>query len=437
VSAASAVAPGIDGFVEFPGALCTTFPAQLGAAEYLEHIGPLLQASTLVNYGPKVRKWFEYNQCGGYDPHLVTNAKVCAFAGWLGWGQGVRSSRDKTFNGFTSALNGYFDAKFQTRPFNSHYIKQLKSKYHDAQLCRTMAALPEGALEPAEARIGLPPSGIGSLWWQVHRATGVPLFRTVLLCDMVVSIVRPATVWALEPGDIDVIGTPDGRLYIVMISRSVKRHPEYLLCPDRREIEVPLVEGHPLLVLAYAIFRARRLDSAWCTQLRREVPLQRNAAARVSAWLRAAVPPTQLALPAGRRISAYSLKIAGVSAMRIALNVEPDFVRRWGLWSAGPGGLRMVEKYTDVTYGRSELLGQLFGWARSRQFECTVTLPDGATADKAAIGLLAAAQRRDTTALRDLEPATSTRHLVILPPRDFSVSMEALRRQRARRLARR
>ena len=45
------------------------------------------------------------------------------------------------------------------------------------------------------------------------------------------------------------------------------------MAPDRREIEVPLVRGHPLMVWAYALFRARREDRAWETLLGREAAL--------------------------------------------------------------------------------------------------------------------------------------------------------------------
>jgi len=188
-----------------------------------------------------------------------------------------------------------------------------------------MALLPAAALEPKEARIGLPPSGITLLWWDMHRASGVTLARLLLCASVLLFLVRPATVWAFRPGDLDVL-IAGKAIFITCVSRSVKRHPEFLTNPNRRELEVPLEEGHPLFVFAYAIFRARRCRVDWCTQLRREAGAQKHGAARMSAWLRAACPPERLPLPAGRRLSAYSLRIAGVSALRVALHVEPDFV---------------------------------------------------------------------------------------------------------------
>ena len=405
----------------------------LGAAEFLDNVGALLQESTVESYAPKVQDWYDYNRLGGFDAAEVVDAKVCAFAGWIGWGRGEKNTTDKQFNAWTSALNGHFDAKYQIRPFNTHYVRRLKGRYKEAQLARTMALLPVDALEPKEARIAVPPSGVQLLLWQLHRASGVELFRLLSMTATLLFLSRPATVWAFEPGDYDVLATPAGGVYIVCVSRSVKRHPEYVANPDRREIEVPLGDGaHPLVILAFALLRARRCSPTWERQLQLESPLQRHGAARMSAWLRTACPPKLLALPAGRRLSAYSLRIAGVSAMRVALHVEPDFVKRWGLWTSPS----MVECYTDGTYGRGVILVQLFGWATARQFSDTGAETAGALCGGAAwaLGRLREGQ---TTAAARLPPATTTTRVVLAPPAYAMLPAAAGRLARRRRLLRR
>lgn len=421
-----------DGFRVFPGALSEEFGSVLGAAEFKENVGSLLQESTMETYAPKIMDWYEYNRVGNFNPAEVVDAKVCAFAGWLGWGRGSKSTRDKALNGWTSALNGHFDAKYQTRPFNTHFVRRLKQRYHDAQFKRTMALLPADALEPKEARIGLPASGLGILIWKIGFASGKELYRLLLLMAIALFLVRPATVWAFEPGDYDIMATPAGGLFIVCISRSVKRHPEYMISPNRREIEVPLVMGHPLAVIAFGLFRARRCSPTWATQLRVEQGQQKHGAARMSAWLRAACPPKQLALPAGRRISAYSLRIAGVSAMRLVLHVEPEFVRRWGLWSS----FAMVDTYTRFDYGPGAVLAQLWGWASSQQWRGTEVLAQGAAASGATAALLRLAQHGDTTAPTAAAPATTTRRVVLMPPADGYSPAAAARYGRRRRLLR-
>ena len=83
-------------------------------------------------------------------------------------------------------------------------------------------------------------------------------------------------------------------------------------------------------------------------------------------------------------ISAYSLRIAGVSAMRLVLHVEPEFVRRWGLWSS----FAMVDTYTRFDYGPGAVLAQLWGWASSQQWRGTEVLAQGAAASGATAALL-------------------------------------------------
>ena len=358
---------------------------------FQEHIGELVQQTTAEVYAPKVRDWYAYNDQAGYDARDVCDSKVMAFAGWLGWRRGAKNSRDKCLNAWTSALNGHFDASWGLRPFNTHAVTALKKRYRDAQLTRTMAMLPADALEPKEARIGLPASGITTLLWQMVAARGAELYRLLLQIGTMLFLPRPATLWALEGGDYCLVMAP-GRLFIVFVSRSVKRHPEYVVNPNRREIEVPRNAECVLAQVAYALYRAQREDPDWCTQLRRECTLQKHAAARVSKWLRAAVSQASIALPAGRRLSSYSLRIAGVSAMVVALRVDLDFVRRWGLWTT----VQMVYIYRQEDYGRSDILGQLFGWAcvpeHGGQLSSSATLGGGGGRG----GLLAG----DTTAPR-------------------------------------
>ena len=82
----------------------------------------LLQLSTRENYGPKVEKWLEFNALGQWDPLDGPDAKLKAFSGWL-----FERSRDKTLNGFTSAINDYIDLRSGRRPLVTHEAKKLKS----------------------------------------------------------------------------------------------------------------------------------------------------------------------------------------------------------------------------------------------------------------------------------------------------------------------
>ena len=389
------------------------FATQLGAAQFLEFIGPLLQASTVEKYGPRVKDWYEYNRLGGFDPAEVVDAKVCAFAGWLGWGRGSKNTTNKCLNDWTSALNGHFDAVAQVRPFNTHYVRALKGRYRDAQLSRTLARIADDddALEPVETRIALPPSGIALLVWEIAGAPpGERLSGLLLMTAVLLFCCRPATVWAFQPGDYGVMCTAAGGIFIVCISRSVKRHPEFLLTPDRREIEVPRQEGHPLLVIAAALFRAGRHDTAWATTLSRQVPLQKHAAARMSRWLRSVCPKATLLLPAGRKLSSYSLRIACVCAMRLSLQVSVEFIRGWGLWRS----LDMVERYTQPSYGSGLVLQQLFGWAQHTQFRAkALALGAGTTGLADALAAANGASTGDTTAATVEPPVIAARAVLV------------------------
>ena len=424
-------------FRAFPCALSAEFGQQLGAAEFRDHIGPLLQGSTLKQYTPRVLDWYEYNRIGGFDPAEVVDAKVCAFAGWLGWARGVKNTTNKCLNDWTSALNGHFDARYHVRPFNTHYVTALKRKYRDAQLARTLARIAEapsdGRREPKETRIALPPSGISRLVWQIGSTpAGTRLAELLLLTPPLLFLCRPATVWAFEPGEYTLLCAPCGRLYIVCISRSVKRHPELMLTPDRREIEVPLVAGHPLLVIAHAMFRAGRHDSTWATTLRKQAPQQEHAAARMSRWLRSSCPKAALALPSGRTLSSYSLRIAGVSAMRLSLQVSMEFVRGWGLWRS----LDMVERYSQHGYGQGLVLGECFGWAQIAQFgprALALHAREAGLGDMRAAALAASAG--DTVAAALAPPAASVRRVQVhAPPRGRGATLARTRGARRRAL---
>ncbi|MDC0510995.1 hypothetical protein OAN61_01155 [bacterium] len=115
-------------------------------------IGPLVRQETAVVYDRKVEDWLEWNELVGWDPLRCSDAKICAFAGWL-FGRTV----NKDLNSWTSAINGFFDSHCGVRPLNTHTITNLKKRYHDKQLRRTLQRLGPNALEPAEARIGVPP----------------------------------------------------------------------------------------------------------------------------------------------------------------------------------------------------------------------------------------------------------------------------------------
>ena len=137
----------------FPRLGSKRFTLALGAQHYVSFIGPLIQSSTIRQYGDKVRDWMEYCKRGRFDWREVTDSKVQAFSGWLSApAPRGRGSSDKTLNGWTSALNNYFDLCFGVRPFNSHTITRLKKAYRAKQSARTLQRHVDGKPGAKEAK---------------------------------------------------------------------------------------------------------------------------------------------------------------------------------------------------------------------------------------------------------------------------------------------
>jgi hypothetical protein len=339
--------------VAFPREGTLEFSNVLGAADYDSCIGPLIRASTSSNYDTKCQDWFQYNNEGGFDYRNVCDAKVKCFAGWL-----FRRRRNKDLNAWTSALNNYFDTNFGCRPFNTHQITALKKKYKEKQSARTALTQPEGALEPAEARMGLPASGLAMLEEMATTAGGGVLYRILLQFISVLFIVRPNTVWGFEPGDVSVIHVGRGVRSIVCISRVVKRHPEFLSAPNRREVPVPPGRG-PLQRWCDRLEYAQWEEFRWCTQLRSECNLAGGASQKLTDWLRKLLPARRLRLPPGRKISSYSLRIMGASAAAAA-GYDTNWIRCWGLWKTP----LQVFTYIQDDHGYSDYCQQLFSFAK-------------------------------------------------------------------------
>ena len=267
---------------------------------------------------------------------------------------------NKDLNSWTSAINGFFDSHRGVRPLNTHTITNLKKRYHDKQLLRTLQRLGPNALEPAEARIGVPPGGLQILLRDaVAAAANVVLCsRLVLLLVITVFFVRPATMWAFEPYDVSVY-MGGGHAYLVCVSRKVKLRPEFLVTPNRREVDVPIDESHPLCQLAYLVYRMQtQTRGRWCCALREQIAERKRAPEIVTEWLRTALTPTRLPLPSGRRLSSYSLRIAGISICS-AHHVDAEWICRWALWRSKD----MAERYTQRDYARSTIGAQLMCFA--------------------------------------------------------------------------
>ena len=341
----------------FPAQGSRGFSQALGAREFATFIGPLIMAGTQRGYDAKVHDWYAYNEAAGYHPHEVCDAKVFCFGGWLS-----SRSKNRDFNSWTSGLNGHFDELFGCRPFNSHRITQYKKVFKRKQLERTMSQLPAGALEPAEARMALPATGFAIIEDScAHvRNNDDKLCRFLLMLVSVLFILRPATVWAFQPGDVCCVQIPNG-VAIVCISRSVKRRPELLSAPNRREIVVYDDDiDSPLGRIATAILRVQHVRWDWCCQVSREAGLQKDGSAVLTRWLREAVG-NNLRLPPGRRLSSYSLRIMGASAASAA-GRDINWIRLWGLWKTP----LQVYTYIQDDYGHSEYATSLFSFGKPR-----------------------------------------------------------------------
>ena len=186
------------------------------------------------------------------------------------------------------------------------------------------------------------------------------LCRFLLMLVSVLFILRPATVWAFQPGDVCCVQIPSG-VAIVCISRSVKRRPELLSAPNRREIVVYDDDcDSPLGRIATAILRVQHVRWDWCCQVSREAPLQKDGSAVLTRWLREAVG-NNLRLPPGRRLSSYSLRIMGASAASAA-GRDINWIRLWGLWKTP----LQVYTYIQDDYGHSEYATSLFSFGKPR-----------------------------------------------------------------------
>ena len=329
---------------------------QLGIQYAQQFIGPLLEASTLGTYSKRVQHWMEFNAAGGFDWREVTDAKFYAFAGWLA-DPGGGNSTDKCLNNWTSAINSFFDIKFGCRPCNTHYIGRLKKKYHDAQLARTVARLPPGQPLPKEARVGVPIEGLLQM---EEIALSESTVRTVwaascMLCTLF--WLRPNTLWHMLKGDVrlDV-----GAGVLVLTIRGVKRWPELRQKPARREVPIPSDPRHPRRRLIETMLRAQEVDAEWYLELSR-TSTEHDAGATVSAWMRDLMPTldVQRWLPAGKRLSSYSLRICGVSVCD-AYEYSPRWMQDWGFWRS----IEQAQTYVQLTpYGRQGFLGAVYDFA--------------------------------------------------------------------------
>ena len=347
--------------VSFPVHGDRTYSTQVGVKHAQSFIGPLLEASTVESYGKKVQHWFQFNAAGGYDWREITDSKFYAFAGWLADPAGGNST-NKCLNDWTSAINGFFDIKFGCRPCNTHYIGRLKKKYHAAQLARTVSRLPPGRPMPKEARVGVPIEGFVQM---EQIALSENTLRTVwAACCFLISIfwLRPNTLWHFREGDVR-FDTAAGVL--VLTIRGVKRWPELQASPARREVPIPANPRHPRRRLVEAMLRAQDVDPLWYLELRRTSTVG-NAAGTVSAWMRDLMPleHVQRWLPAGKRLSAYSLRICGVSVCK-AYEYSDAWMQDWGFWRSVTQALTYVQ---SPPYGRQSFLGAVFDFAVAARF---------------------------------------------------------------------
>jgi hypothetical protein len=150
-----------------------------------------------------------------------------------------------------------------------------------------------------------------------------------------------------------------GGCYIICISRSVKRRPELINAPNRREIYVANADADaPLGRIAKAILRAQGARWDWCCQLSREGKHQKDGSDVLTKWVRASVGG-RIHLPEGRKLSSYSLRIMGASAAS-ATGRDINWIRLWGLWKTPS----QVYQYIQDDYGYSEYAMSLFTFGK-------------------------------------------------------------------------
>ena len=354
--------------VDFPRRDEPGFQLQLGAKQCVEFIGPLLVDSTTQQYGRRVDDWFRYNLLNGNDWREVCDDKVMAFGGWL-----TERSDDKTFNMWTSALNNFFDLRFGCRPFNTHTIGKFKKKYRQAVVARTMRRLPPGAKQPKEARVGMPQLGFAIVGQRAKTAPaarrGVELARAGLQFVLTLFMLRPATVWGFEDGDVYIDWSG---MLLVIIVRVCKRWPELLLAPARREVPIPADVNHPRRRLIDVMQLAAEHDTQWYRQLARTAT-KATAASTMGKWMLETFTPAvhqRLGLVGGYKVSPYSWRIAAVSVCH-GLKISDEWITEWGYWHTKLQFLTYVQggRKDDKRppYGRPLFVGRLFDFAFNQQ----------------------------------------------------------------------
>ena len=344
---------------QFPGANTAAFRYALGARHFVSFVGELTEWSTMQQYAGKVRDWYTYNQLGGYDWRRVSDDKVCAFAGWLSDPNG-RNSRDKTLNGWTSALNDHFDKIFAARPFNTHRISRLKKRYRERQVARTLNQL---AVRPADEhhkheakdqRLAMSAIGFKVMFDDGVRLGGVIAAQVCLVFIAAVFLLRPNTVQGFILGDVYL---DTARRIIFIFVRQVKRWPELRHTPAGREVQcgrsdTPLGAIFDLMVSTHAN------NPRWYLALARSASVS-TAASVFSGWIRARCDD-RVPRNSGRHFSGYSVRIAIASTMW-AYRMDERWVQSWGYWKTAAQYLTYVRKH----YGRHPYVASLvsFGFA--------------------------------------------------------------------------
>ena len=372
---------------QFPRANHHAFKLALGGAHFLSFVGPLQEWSTARSYGPKVQDWMQFNWLGGYDWREVIDSKVCAFAGWLADPAG-RGSSDKCFNGWTSALNDYFDKSFGLRPFLGHTIKRLKKRYHDKQLARTLGALVVGRSrvpEPKEARLGLTAVGFMVMLDDARAGSGRPRWRIASLFVLAVFLLRPNTVQGFQTGDVVLLRA---RRAICILVRQVKRWPELRLAPAPREV-ICGAAGTPLGEVFDVLLAAEAENPRWYLALAQSATAD-SAGTVASKWVQDVCDVGRVPRPEGRNFTAYSLRIAIASTM-FAYRMDERWIQAWGYWRSQD----QYKSYVREHFGRQPFLAGLvsFGFALQDGRPYDFTIPGLRAGDQQPSGIGTRVQR--------------------------------------------
>ena len=108
--------------------------------------------------------------------------------------------------------------------------------YRDAQVARTTGRLAPGALQPREARIGMPADGFKYYHGVSAQRGGMFRRRSAIYFVKALFVLRPCTVWGFQRGDV-LIRLEYGVLVIFV--RVCKPWPELKQSPARREVPIP------------------------------------------------------------------------------------------------------------------------------------------------------------------------------------------------------